>query len=71
MADMYISFTACFRRLGVGAKTMLEIAERERLTVRQVPHSRRIYFLVEEIERLERQAIRTAGIQPEPAAVAG
>ena len=61
MAQKYISFTRTQRRLGVSADTMRRIAEHERLTMRRLPAVNRIDFLLEDIERIERESFSVAG----------
>ena len=57
MAKKWISLTRAFRKLHVSKETMLRIADREGLARRQLPGINRIEFLLEDIERIEQEAI--------------
>lgn len=65
----WISMTPASRRLGVSRKTMMQIAEREGLVIRQLPGVTRVEFLLEDIERIERQSIVVASADRQPATV--
>lgn len=61
MAQKWISLSRSFRRLHVSRDTMLRIADLEGLTVRRLPGVNRIEFLLEDIERIERESLTKAG----------